>query len=177
MNEPDCSVIPLSKGYSAIVSAEDVEALAGIKWHANIKGNGYVYAYGRVNGRHVGMHRFLMGCSKFVVDHVNGNTLDNRRSNLRLVDCATNNKNRHRPSRAQSGFLGVTVHGKFSDRFRARIRVFGEMTDLGVFASAEEAAEVVQQTIRNEIEVRAGLVRTAVEAAARMRAAGLKVSP
>ncbi|PZQ63375.1 MAG: hypothetical protein DI570_09285 [Phenylobacterium zucineum] len=54
------------------------------------------YVQGRVGGRNVGLHRFLMGpAGRLDVDHVNGDGLDNRRSvNLRHVTRSENMKNR-----------------------------------------------------------------------------------
>ena len=94
---PDDSIryIPLTKGQYAIVDAEDYERVNQYKWCAS-GGNRKrtMYAMRIQNHKCILMHRFLMGASEgMVVDHINGNGLNNRKSNLRLCSrsriCAT----------------------------------------------------------------------------------------
>ena len=81
----------------------------------------------------------------FYVDHINGNRLDNRYSNLRMVDFGTNMKNKGLYSNSSTGVIGVCRYG---DRFRARINVNGKRISLGLFDTIEEAAKV-----RKEYEI------------------------
>lgn len=95
------------------------------------------------------MHRFLFGLQSFeptvkpgrwpLVDHRNGNGLDNRRSNLRLATQAQNMSNRGRPTNNTSGYKGVSA-GRLGG-WRAYITSRGKRLDIGTFASKEEAAE------------------------------------
>lgn len=88
-------IIPLPAGKSAIVDPADLERLKRFTWHYHRYGNTY-YAARLVRGKnstyHVYMHRQIMHCPRgMVVHHLNGNGLDNRRSNL-LV-CTKNEHN------------------------------------------------------------------------------------
>lgn len=88
---------------------------------------------------HVYLHRFLLGLKKGdpgVVDHINGDSLDNRRENLRIVDVSTNTLNRH-VYKNRAGMPGVHA---FRDRWTSRITIRGVKKHLGVFQSPEDAA-------------------------------------
>lgn len=73
-----------------------------------------------------------------LVDHINHNTLDNRRSNLRLCTKAENNRNAKRRSDNSLGLKGVSFE-QSKNKFRARIKVNGKQRSLGHFDTAEEA--------------------------------------
>lgn len=82
--------IELSDGYLTIVDDEDYEYLNQFNWqHSNYACRGI-----RINKKLtvIQMHRVIMNAPKgMVVDHINHNKLDNRRSNLRIVTTAENN--------------------------------------------------------------------------------------
>ena len=83
------------------------------------------------------LHRLIVGApAGAVVDHVNGNTLDNRRCNLRVCSQTENTLNRrmHRNNR-----LGVKGVYKSRNRFCAQIRVGGKKLNLGSYRTVEEA--------------------------------------
>lgn len=94
--------IPLTQGKFATVDNEQYGRVAQHKWCVSIKnshGKPYFYAVRNIyitgNGRPtmVYMHRLLCDAPNnkaLVIDHINGNTLDNRKVNLRVVDRATN---------------------------------------------------------------------------------------
>lgn len=76
-----------------------------------------------------------------VIDHINGDRLDNRPENLREATVMINNQNRHKPSKMNvSGLLGVKTE-KSSGRFKSYIRRDGRTKFLGSFATATEAHE------------------------------------
>ena len=72
-----------------------------------------------------------------VIDHINGDKLDNRISNLRLVDNFINQQNRRGCNKNnKSGLLGVHRH---QSKFRSRVMANGKTHDLGVFDTPEAA--------------------------------------
>jgi hypothetical protein len=85
------------------------------------------------------LHRLITGADgSDIVDHINGNSLDNRRENLRIVSASINCANRqYEPG--VSGYRGVHPSAK-PGRWRARIKSGGPLRTLGTFASPEEAA-------------------------------------
>lgn len=98
--------IPLTKGKVALVDNDDARLLSKNSWCANIKnshGKPYYYAVRNIypeswtKPKLVYMHREIIGNIPpgMVVDHTNGNTLDNRRSNLRVVTRSQNYANQH----------------------------------------------------------------------------------
>jgi HNH endonuclease len=98
------------EGRFAIVDDED-EGVNQFSWSLLIgKRSPQGYAHGWVNGKSVMMHRLILGLTdpKIPCDHINGDTLDNRRSNLRIADHLINARNRHRVnSNSTTGVRGV----------------------------------------------------------------------
>lgn len=87
-------------------------------------------------GRIHPIHRVLLNPPKDkVTDHINHDTLDNRRNNIRTCSQAENNQNAG-PRPNSSGFTGVDAWG---NRWRARIRIQGKVRHLGMFDTPEEA--------------------------------------
>jgi hypothetical protein len=74
-----------------------------------------------------------------VIDHVDHNKLNNRISNLRAATKSQNGANMRMRNRNTTGVKGVSPHHK--GRFRARIMLNGKETNLGSFATLEEAAK------------------------------------
>ena len=131
------STITLTKGFEAVVDAADFETLfgLGVKWCVN---DGYAF-----NAKHGRMHRFLLGAkSGQMVDHVNGDKLDNRRANLRLATNSQNQANR-RAVRGASQFKGVCRQRRpaSKDVWVARLVVEGRQLHLGSFDDEVSAAK------------------------------------
>lgn len=84
----------------------------------------------------------VYGCEpKGVIDHINGNRIDNRISNLRDVTTAINRENQQRArSDSATGLMGVTKSSN-GKRFRAVLRIRGRHTYFGTFDSAQAAHE------------------------------------
>ena len=108
--------IPLTQGKVALVDDEDFEWLNQWKWFAQKSKQTY-YAQRHVwKGKGekkevICMHRLILGCKKGqITDHINGNGLDNRRGNLRIVTYLQNSWNRRKISGATSKYKGVHWH-------------------------------------------------------------------
>ena len=148
-HDPKLAMIPLGDGTRvAVVDAQDYERLAHMKWYLRDKrpGEGGKYAVTSVGPkwnqmRYVPMQRFMFDTvpDGLVVDHINGNGLDNRRSNLRLVTVVQNNWNAAPHQNARSKFKGVAFH-KARGKWYARIACNGRRTLLGYFDREIDAA-------------------------------------
>lgn len=137
-------MIPLTKGKVTLVDDEDFEELKGYNWR--VQGTNYLYAYANVptsSGKRVlGMHRVILGLAdaprQAYVDHINGDTLDNRRSNLRICDNQKNQANaKHQGGTSQ--YRGVHW-SKSSKMWMAQIKVSGIQKYLGTFKDEANAA-------------------------------------
>lgn len=100
--------IPLSQNKYALVDKRDFEWLNQWKWYY---ANGYAvrsdYSEGKP-AKQIKMHRQIAdGPDNLEVDHINHDTLDNRRINLRRVTKAQNQQNANRPKNNTSGYKGV----------------------------------------------------------------------
>jgi len=93
--------IKLTKNKIALISIEDFEQVNQYKWRANEtqskRKNKKYYALRCASGQKIYMHRFILSRitdipAGFVVDHVNGDSLDNRRENLRILSHRENSK-------------------------------------------------------------------------------------
>ena len=85
------------------------------------------------------MHRLLIDDAS-VVDHINGNGLDNRKCNLRKANNKTNQWNKHATPKCQSGVRGVYFN-LIRNKWMAIINKDGKRHYLGLFATKEEAAK------------------------------------
>lgn len=135
----DVAEVPLSRGFVALIDAADAPLVAPFGWRA-VTSEGHTYALRTLgNGAVLYLHRFLMQPPPgFVVDHVDGNGLNNRRSNLRLATVAQNGMNSRRPVNNTTGFKGVT-YAKARNQFFASIMADNHVYRLGYFKTAEEA--------------------------------------
>lgn len=103
--DDSCCYIPLTRGKCALVDKIDFEALNKSGWSACPNGD-KLYAYCTKDNERVSMHRDIMKCPRGMqIDHINGDTLDNRRLNLRIVTRKQNLQNRRDWNK--SGFKGV----------------------------------------------------------------------
>ena len=134
-------LIPLTQGKFAIVDAEDYPRLARYNWHCHRSRN-ICYAFRREGGtgRSVGMHRQILEAPKGVwVDHIDGNGLNNRKSNLRLCSATENACNRRPVPNRHSRYKGVSWH-KRQKKWAVRIAKRGKGIHLGSFDDEMEAA-------------------------------------
>ena len=136
--------IPLTQGQVALVTPADYPGLIRYKWCA-IKSPHTFYALAKVNGHRTPMHRFVMNPrSTMVVDHINHNGLDNRRTNLRICTNAQNSRNSRPVRQKKVKYKGVTFV-KTSKRFRASIRHKKKSKSIGYFDNEVAAAEAYDE--------------------------------
>lgn len=136
--------ISLTQGYKCSVDDECYENLSLFKWQARNDRRGHVYAYRAVcvNGKQrlINMAREIVGVRNgFVVDHVNGNTLDNQKHNLREATYSENNKNSARHKNSQYFYRGV-YPVKNRNGWSSQISVNKKRVYLGYFKTQEDAA-------------------------------------
>src|SRR5690606_12112402 len=88
--------IELTKGYTAKVDLEDYDLINSRKWCASVTKNGTVYAQSRIKYKLCLMHRVIMGISdpNIIVDHIDHDTLNNCKYNLRVCSRSENNRNK-----------------------------------------------------------------------------------
>ena len=138
----DCAYLPLGHGLEAIIDAEYIY-LPDIMQHTlNAHRVGHLaYATARHKGKTLLLHRIVVCAPKGVlVDHINGNGLDNRHCNLRWATHAQNLQNRKIHKNNTSGFKGVYWRAR-EKKWIARIRANGKTRDLGYFSTPQAAHE------------------------------------
>jgi hypothetical protein len=134
--------IELTQGQVAIVDDEDFEYLSQWKWYANFhKKYGKYYARANIgNGKKVQLHRLIVKCPKgFEVDHINHNTLDNTKGNLRIVTKSQNQMNATINSVNKVGMKGVTFR---RGKYHVTITKNKKRIYLGKFENANQAGSV-----------------------------------
>lgn len=131
--------IPLKRGYFATIDVADLEFIMKLKWRLRLDStinSIYAVASGK-NG--IKMHRYIMNApTGMVVDHKNGDGLDNRRSNLRICTQGKNSLNRRKNKNGkQSQYKGVWING---NKWAATLRVSGKNHYIGKFLTERDAA-------------------------------------
>lgn len=156
--------LTLSKGMQALVDDEDFVELSKHKWCAleSPKGSGRYYAVrsttkskdgtSRTDGtrKQIKMHRVILGLTdpKVFVDHIDFNTLNNQRSNLR----ATNNRGNQSNLKGKAGgeftstYVGVSWYPR-NQKWNSCIRIQGRNVNLGYFDTEYAAARAYQDAL------------------------------
>lgn len=119
--DKQCNVIA-----QAIIDTEDLDKVQYIKW--KLSGSGYAMNTPKFKGSSKHMSREILGTKEYV-DHINHNTLDNRKKNLRIVTKSQNQMN--------SNYKGVTETK--NKTYYAHIKIDGKMINLGVYVFKDEA--------------------------------------
>ena len=135
--------IKLTQGQVAIIDAEDLEKICAYRWCALWGPNRESYV-AATNIYEAGkrtylmyMHRLIMNAQKGeVVDHINGDPLLDKKSNLRICTPAENSRNLPKSSRNTSGTKGLT---KRNGKWIASIRMDGKVKHIGSYDTYEEA--------------------------------------
>jgi hypothetical protein len=137
--------ILMIKGEELIVDDEDVPIIQMYAWHISNPGKRnkrYFRTTTKKDGNKkcVYMHRFLLGVEdrSIEVDHINSNSFDNRRVNLRLCDHTRNCQNSILRSDNVSGFKGVSRYG---EKWQAHITSYGIHIMIGVYDTPELASK------------------------------------
>lgn len=138
--------IKLTRGKYAIVDDEDFEWLNQWKWYCS----GYEYVVRSETGvksnlrQNIFLHRILMNTPKGMeTDHINGNKLDNRKSNLRICTRSQNEINKSLGINNTSGFKGVSWH-KNRKKWQGKI----QKKHLGYFDKKKNAIKTYNKTAK-----------------------------
>ena len=134
---------------SFIINTIDLAVVKRYQWWIDQKG----YVKTKINGKGEYLSRLIMHVEHLgrdlFVDHISGDTRDNRRSNLRVCKQADNAKNRRLSKTNKTGFKGVSYHSKLK-KYRADIRSDEKKTIyLGCFETALQAAEAYDLAAHN----------------------------
>lgn len=141
--------LQLSQGLVAIVDKEDFERCSKFKWYAvKDTNNAREVYYAKTNIRHsngymttIALHRFILNAGKgSIIDHIDGDGLNNRKNNLRFATASQNMMNQRRNPNGlkASPYKGIAKHG---NKWAARIRQDGMWIHVGYFEQARDAAE------------------------------------
>ena len=118
-----------ANGKSVKVDDDDYEKYNHLNWHLSDTG----YAVRRTNGETTRLHRLIMNCPEgLVVDHLNGNKLDCRKSNMRICTQVENAKNHH----GAKGYCYDKSKKKWIVRYRKKF--------WGRYETEEEAKQAYQ---------------------------------
>ena len=137
--------IPLTQGRFTIIDDEDFEEVNKYKWYVS---NEYVARMLLPANRRVqiSLHRILMNPPpNLQVDHINGDTLDNRRKNLRVVTLRENVINQKLHKNNTSGYKGVSWDKKL-EKWETSINPNGKKIRVGFFNSLLEAVEAYNKS-------------------------------
>ena len=152
INDNYVEIIIESKVYGVIrvkIDNDDLEKCSKLTWHyAKNKDSKYIQT--RIKGTMVKLHRYIMNIStsNLVVDHINRNPLDNRKSNLRICSYKENSFNKSIRVDNTSGIPGVSFH-KTNKKWRAKIKYNNLTIHLGYFEDINEA--LINRRVAEEI--------------------------
>jgi len=143
--------IPLTRGMVALVDDTDYEWLNNWKWYAMHNHNTFYAVHNiRVTKNEqakVGMHRLILELhrgNKLQADHIDGNGLNNQRSNLRICTGAQNRRSQRSQMGCTSRYKGVCWH-HHKRKWNSRISVNRKRMHLGYFSSEKTAAAAYNQ--------------------------------
>lgn len=124
-----------SRGYVFKFDVDDYEKVSMWSWSVDPRG----YLAATVNKKHMTLHTLIMDTPKgYVIDHINGDKLDNRKSNLRICTQHQNSMNtKETKNRKLPKGISLTKHG----RYRARIMFNRKEIRLGNFIKLDDAIE------------------------------------
>ncbi len=149
-NLPDnISLIYLGRGNYAIVDTKNLRTLSSSRWCLFVQGDKRYarrYESGKNGGRKtIFMHREILNTPDgFLTDHVNGNGLDNRETNLRVCTRGQNRQNSLKKTKASSKYKGVYWQ-KSAKKWKARLTFEKKSIYLGLYQDEKIAAKAYDQ--------------------------------
>lgn len=132
-------------GQRVLIDEQDEQLTNKHRWYVR---KGYLFTV--IHGKTYSLHRLLLDAGDLVIDHINGDTLDNRRSNLRVCTREENQRNRGKASSNTSGYKGVTLDGS---RYKAYLKCRGTHYNLGRYTS-KHASAIVYNVLARELHGR-----------------------
>ena len=140
--------VPLTRGLTAIIDADDIDRVSGDNWQASLHGANCYAGRSQWTGAgyiKIKMHRVILGAPDgLFVDHIDGNGLNNSRGNLRLATNAQNCWNQRLASNNKTGKRGVFFNAR-RNCWQASIRHNGKLHWLGRHSSLEKASEAYDE--------------------------------
>lgn len=139
--------IKLTKNKFTVVDDEDFDRLIEYRWHL---GPGGCAARSWNKGEATLMHRIIMDAPKgLMVDHIDGNPLNNTKKNLRICGREENLRNTKSSKNSVSKYKGVTLFPKRKvKKWAASIRVGGKLNFIGRFETETQAALIYDSEAR-----------------------------
>lgn len=139
--------IQLTRGKVALVDDEDFHRFNKFKWNASNhsrNGNNLSYAQRSIIGKdgkkyNIYLHRIILRpYNGLVIDHINGNSLDNRKCNLRECKTGENSMNMKKPATNTSGYKGVSWD-KRSNKWSVKISLNNKTINIGTYKDIKDA--------------------------------------
>lgn len=143
------------KEHETIIDLDDLEKVSEIeyRWHAawdKFMQSHYARATiytgmdenGKSKSKSLLLHRYIMDVSKDqVIDHINHNTLDNRKNNLRLTTISKNSRHREGVNKNNTTGYRNVCYSKTENKYIVQLQIDSKNTRLGVFDDVHEAGE------------------------------------
>lgn len=144
-------LIPLTQGKSSIIDDEMFDLVSQFKWsfHENQYRDGIAYAGRsiRVNGKQVTQYIHTLITDYDMVNHINGDGLDNRLENLRPSNRSLNRSTALKTRTSKSHYKGA-YYRRSSRKWNAQIRINGVTVSLGYFQKESDAARAYDDAAR-----------------------------
>ena len=150
--EGNVAYVPLTRGYEAVIDAADAALVSGRNWCAKptFHKDGrvrsvYAQTFVTKNGKGTSayIHQIILAADAgSLVDHVDGNGLNNRRCNLRFASLSENQHNRYVNTNSRSGVKGVYWERR-NRKWRAIFRAHGRKICVGYFQTITDAKAAI----------------------------------
>ena len=139
--------IELACGLKALVDDDDYEIINGYNWFSS-PGKYTDYAYSNIGGKKASLHRTILNAQKkMVVDHIDGDGLNNQKINLRISTVQENNRNKLRNKNMKGNLKGVFYVDRLG-KYKALITENKKSKHLGCFKTEEEAGKAYDNAAR-----------------------------